>query len=180
MPRPGPILANGTFSSGTSPWWSSPNVTIAAQHESLLAAVAAGTTNRWDAMVAHDFSPLRGGGFYTLSFDASAAIPRNIVVTVQMGQSPYSNTRWQNPEIETFTEHHSYPFTSNIDDNWGLVTFQLGDNGPFTFCLDNVPLVLNGTDWIMAIWSRAAQRDEAPGARGRGRPGPRFGRWDHR
>ncbi|MBB5867560.1 hypothetical protein F4553_000939 [Allocatelliglobosispora scoriae] len=141
-PAPGPLLSNGSFSSGTSPWWGSkPVVAVRSDSGRLRADVSSGTTQAWDAMVAHDFSPLIRGKSYTLSFDAASSVTRSIAVTVQMGGSPFTNTMWKNPSVDSSMSHYSYTFTSNVNTDWGLVSFQLGNNGAFTFWLDNVTLV---------------------------------------
>ncbi|GHJ47698.1 hypothetical protein Cs7R123_50400 [Catellatospora sp. TT07R-123] len=142
--KPGPLLSNGTFGGGTSPWWGSvPAVKVSADSGRLRAAVSSGTPNPWDAMVAHDFSPLVKGASYTLSFDASASARKTFPITVQMGGKPYTNAMWKSATVDTTTRHFSFTFTPGFGTDWGLVSFQLGANGDFTFWLDNVTLVRN-------------------------------------
>ncbi|MBV1855629.1 protein kinase domain-containing protein [Catellatospora tritici] len=139
--KPGPLLSNGTFGSGTSPWWGSvPAVKVSGDGGRLRAVIASGTPNPWDAMVAHDFSPLVKDASYTLSFDASASARKTFPITVQMGGKPYTNAMWKSATVDTSTRHFSYTFTPSFGTDWGLVSFQLGANGSFTFWLDNVTL----------------------------------------
>ncbi|MFC7715514.1 carbohydrate binding domain-containing protein [Nonomuraea recticatena] len=78
------LVVNGTFGSGTAPWWKSANTTMALDAERLRVNVPGGTANPWDAMIGHNDIKLTSGKAYKLSFDASASAPVTAVTTVQL------------------------------------------------------------------------------------------------
>ncbi len=134
------LVVNGTFTSGTAPWWKSANTSMAVDAERLWVTVKGGTANPWDAMVAQNDIPLIKGTSYTLSFDASASAPVTAVTTVQLADSPYTNTLTRTISLTTTRKRFSFPFTSSLSTSAGQVSFQLGKNAGFRFSLDDVSL----------------------------------------
>ncbi|MEU7901163.1 glycoside hydrolase family 6 protein [Nonomuraea sp. NPDC049152] len=134
------LVVNGTFTGGTAPWWNSANTSMAVDAERLRVTVAGGTANPWDAMVAQNDISLIKGKAYTLSFDASASAPVTAVTTVQLADSPYTNTLNKTISLTTTSKRFSFPFTSSLSTSAGQVSFQLGKNAGFGFYLDNVSL----------------------------------------
>ncbi|MEV0592948.1 glycoside hydrolase family 6 protein [Nonomuraea cavernae] len=134
------LVANGTFTNGTAPWWNSANTAVAVDAGRLRVNVTGGTANPWDAMVAQNDIPLVAGKSYTLSFDASASAPVTAVTTVQLANAPYTNTLNAAVSLSTTSKRFSFPFTSSLGTPAGQVSFQLGRNTGFSFFLDNVSL----------------------------------------
>ncbi|MEU6783900.1 glycoside hydrolase family 6 protein [Nonomuraea angiospora] len=134
------LVVNGTFSSGTAPWWNSANTSMAVDTGRLRVNVTGGTANPWDAMVAQNNIALTSGKTYTLSFDASASASVGAVTTVQLADSPYTNTLTQPIALTTTSKRFSFPFTSSLSTAAGQVSFQLGKNAAHTVYLDNVSL----------------------------------------
>ncbi|MER5996950.1 glycoside hydrolase family 6 protein [Nonomuraea angiospora] len=134
------LVVNGTFSSGTTPWWNSANTSMAVDTGRLRVNVTGGTANPWDAMVAQNNIALTSGKSYTLSFDATASASVSAVTTVQLADSPYTNTLTQPIALTTTSKRFSFPFTSSLSTAAGQVSFQLGKNAAHTVYLDNVSL----------------------------------------
>ncbi|MFE3450451.1 glycoside hydrolase family 6 protein [Nonomuraea sp. NPDC059194] len=134
------LVVNGTFTGGTAPWWNSANTSMAVDAEQLAVTVTGGTANPWDAMVAQNDISLIKGNSYTLSFDASASAPVTAVTTVQLADSPYTNTLAKTISLTTTSKRYSFPFTASLSTTAGQVSFQLGKNAGFRFSLDNVSL----------------------------------------
>ncbi|MFB9474100.1 glycoside hydrolase family 6 protein [Nonomuraea salmonea] len=138
------LIVNGTFTSGTAPWWSSANTTMGTDDGRLRVGVTGGTANPWDAMVAQNDIPLAQGKAYTLFFTASAGSAVSAVATVQLGDAPYTNTLTAPISLTTSGKRFSLPFTSSLSTTAGQVTFQLGGGAAHTFFLDDVSLTESG------------------------------------
>ncbi|MGN9840638.1 glycoside hydrolase family 6 protein [Nonomuraea sp. H19] len=134
------LVVNGTFASGTAPWWESANTSMAVDAGRLRVNVTGGTANPWDAMVGQNDISLANGKAYTLSFDASASAAVTAVTTVQLADSPYTRTLTKTISLTTASKRFSFPFTSSLGTSAGQVTFQLGKNADFSFSVDNVSL----------------------------------------
>ncbi|NUR71061.1 MAG: endoglucanase [Hamadaea sp.] len=139
------LITNGTFSSSTSPWWSTGNLPLSVDGGRLKAAVPGGTANRWDAMFGEK-SPaltLHQNHSYTLSFDASATATRTVRTTVQLNADPYPATIDQLFTVDATSRHFSWTFTGTLETTNGEITFQLGGlaGGAYNFWIDNVSLV---------------------------------------
>jgi endoglucanase len=135
------LVVNGAFAAGTAPWWNSANTTMAVDAGRLRVNVTGGTSNPWDAMVAQNDITLTAGRTYTLSFDAWASATVSAVTTVQLADSPYTNTLTKPLALTTASRRFSFPFTAGFHTWRGQVSFQLGKNAAHTFYLDNVSLV---------------------------------------
>src|SRR3954454_6414055 len=134
-------IDNGTFDTGSAPWWSTSNTPMAVTGGQLCATVPAGTTNPWDAIVGHNDIPLVKGETYQLSFDASATPGHVAKALVGLAVSPYDTYFAENPALTSTLTHYTYTFTQPADTATGQVAFQLGGGtGPWQFCVDNVSL----------------------------------------
>ena len=132
---------NGTFDTGSAPWWSTANVPVAVSNGQLCATVPAGTTNPWDAIVGHNDIPLVKGETYQLSFDASATPGHVARALVGLAVDPYDAYFSDNPSLTGTMTTHTYTFTASTDTAQGQVAFQLGGgSGPWQFCVDNISL----------------------------------------
>jgi endoglucanase len=133
-------IANGTFDSGTAPWWSTANTSLTVDAGRACADVPAGSVNPWDVSIGHNDIPLVDGADYTLTFTASASTATTVRANVQLNEPPFtaplSRAVALTPTAQTFT----YPFTAGLDSSNGTLTFQLGAPAAFTFCLDDVSL----------------------------------------
>jgi endoglucanase len=80
-------VRNGTFDTGTEPWWTTSNVTTAGLSDGRLRAdVPGGTTNRWDAAVGQNDITLVKGELYRFGFTATGT-PQGRVVRAIVGLS---------------------------------------------------------------------------------------------
>jgi endoglucanase len=141
-PQPvyGELAANGTFTAGTTGWWSS-GASMTATGGELVASVAGGTADPWDAIVGQDGLRFRPGVRYTLSFDARASAAATLRATAQLGAEPYTATLDRTVGLTTVSQRFSWTFTSGIDTTAGALDFQLGGQPARTdFVLDNVSL----------------------------------------
>ncbi|GIH21878.1 hypothetical protein Aph01nite_01880 [Acrocarpospora phusangensis] len=134
-------IDNGTFDSGTTPWWSTGNTPISAVDGELCAQVPGGTANPWDASLGHNDITLADGDPYTLTFTASASAPVTVRANVQLNEAPFSTAISREVALTTTPQTFSYEFDSALDSANGTFTFQLGGGASaFTFCLDDVSL----------------------------------------
>jgi endoglucanase len=132
-------IVNGTFDSGTDPWWWTANAPGTVVNGQLCATIPGGLTNPWDAIIGQNNLVLQSGASYTLSFKASASAPAAILANVQLQDPPYtqqiSAVPSLTPELQTF----SYTFTSDTDTSAAQVAFQVGGKAQaWTLCLDDV------------------------------------------
>lgn len=135
------IITNGTFDSGTAPWWNTSNTPIAAVDGQLCAEVPAGATNVWDASIGFSGVPLVKGAAYQLGFTARSSVPATVKANVQLNESPYTTAISASVATTEQAKQFSYEFKGNLDSDNGVLTFQLGGGSQaFTFCLDDVSL----------------------------------------
>ena len=118
-------VQNGTFDTGTAPWWWTSNAPAEVVGGELCAPIPAGTANPWDAILGHNDIPLTDGVAYTLSFDASADRPATIRANVQLGVEPWTTALSQDIQIGE-RQTYTYTFTSNTTSPGGQVAFQVG------------------------------------------------------
>jgi len=144
-PAPAPAapvehIANGTFDSGTDPWWSTANTSLTVNAGRLCADVPAGSVNPWDVSIGHNGIPLVDGAAYTLTFTASASTAAAVRANVQLNEPPFTASLSREVALTPTAQTFTYTFTAGIDSANGTFTFQLGTPAAFTFCLDNVSL----------------------------------------
>ncbi|MDG4830166.1 glycoside hydrolase family 9 protein [Solwaraspora sp. WMMD1047] len=134
-------IANGSFDSGTDPWWSTENAPMSIVDGQLCVEVPAGLANPWDASLGHNDIPLADGAGYDVTFRASASAPVTVRANVQLNEDPYTTVSSRELALTADGETFAYEFTGNLDSANGTLTFQLGGAAePFTFCLDDVSL----------------------------------------
>ncbi len=140
-------IVNGTFDTGTDPWWATSNTAISAVDGRLCAQVPAGTTNPWDASIGHNGIPLVDGDSYTLTFTASASTPVTVKANVQLNVDPYTAALSRDVALTEQAQTFTYAFTSSLDSADGTFTFQIGGAAQaWTFCLDDVSLTSEAGD----------------------------------
>jgi endoglucanase len=136
-------VRNGTFDTGTEPWWTTSNVTAGLSDGRLCADVPGGTANRWDAAVGQNDITLVKGESYRFRFTASGS-PEGHVVRAIVGLSvaPYDTYYEETPQLSVSGNTYTYTFTSSVDTTRAQVGFQLGGSAEaFRFCLDDVSLL---------------------------------------
>ncbi|MFF6996396.1 glycoside hydrolase family 9 protein [Streptomyces sp. NPDC008313] len=136
-------VRNGTFDTGSEPWWSSAGVTSGVSEGKLCGDVPGGTVNRWDAAIGQNDITLVKGESYRLGFTASGN-PGGHVLRAVVGLSvePYDTYFEVSPEMSVSGNTYSYTFTSPVDTTQGQVAFQLGGSAdPWRFCVDDVSLL---------------------------------------
>ncbi|MGW4467408.1 glycoside hydrolase family 9 protein [Micromonospora sp. NPDC004704] len=141
-------IVNGTFDSGTAPWWATDNLTLAVVDGRLCAQVPGGLANPWDASLGHNSIPLVDGAAYALSLHATASAPTTVKANVQLNEAPYTTVLARDLALTPAGQTFGYDFTGTLDSTNGTLTFQLGGSAqPYTFCLDDVSLSSEaGTD----------------------------------
>ncbi|MFJ8579529.1 glycoside hydrolase family 9 protein [Micromonospora sp. NPDC093277] len=133
-------ITNGTFDSGTAPWWSTDNTSLAVNAGRACANVPAGSENPWDVSIGHNDIPLVDGATYTLTFTASASTATTVRANVQLNEPPYTAPLSREVALTPTAQTFTYTFTSGLDSTNGSLTFQIGAPVAFAFCLDDVSL----------------------------------------
>ncbi|WP_291419431.1 glycoside hydrolase family 9 protein [Actinophytocola sp.] len=135
------LIVNGTFDTGTAPWWSTATAPVEVVDGRLCAEVAGGTTNPWDAIVGQNDLSVQAGESYALSFDASASAPVGVLTKVQQQVEPWTERLSQPTVLGQEPTHFAYVFTASVDSAADQLAFQVGGRAEaWTFCLDNVSL----------------------------------------
>ncbi|WVK83419.1 glycoside hydrolase family 9 protein [Dactylosporangium sp. AC04546] len=139
--EPAEQIVNGTFDSGTDPWWWTGNAPASVVNGRLCAAIPAGTANPWDAIIGQNAINLQAGESYRLAFEASATVPVTVRANVQLADPPYTQELSALPALTAEPQQFSYTFTAAADTTAGQVAFQVGGSATaWTLCLDNVSL----------------------------------------
>ncbi|MET7399818.1 glycoside hydrolase family 9 protein [Dactylosporangium sp. NPDC005572] len=139
--EPAEQIVNGTFDSGTDPWWWTGNAPASVVGGRLCATIPAGTTNPWDAIIGQNAINLQAGESYRLAFEASATVPVTVRANVQLADPPYTQELSALPALTAQPQQFSYTFTAAADTTAGQVAFQVGGSATaWTLCLDNVSL----------------------------------------
>ncbi|MFC7387527.1 glycoside hydrolase family 9 protein [Sphaerisporangium rhizosphaerae] len=134
-------IHNGTFDSGSDPWWHTDNITFDTTGGRLCADIPGGTVNPWDVIIGQNDIPLVQGETYAFSFSASGDPSRVGKAMVQMPVDPYTAYVTANPELTPAGGDFHYTFTSPVDLATGQVVFQIGGSAtPWRFCMDDVSL----------------------------------------
>ncbi|MEV0230601.1 glycoside hydrolase family 9 protein [Nonomuraea sp. NPDC050786] len=134
-------IVNGTFDTGTAPWWSTGNVTIAVDAGRLCADIPGGTANPWDVIIGQNDVPLVAGDTYAYRFSASASPAKVGKALIQLPVDPWTQYLSANPELSVSGNAYSYTFTAPVSLPNAQVAFQLGGSAePWRFCLDDVSL----------------------------------------
>ncbi len=134
-------IVNGTFDSGTDPWWHTADLTFDATGGRLCADVPGGTVNPWDAIIGQSGIALVKGETYAVSMYGSADPAKPAKVLVQMPADPYTAYLTATPQLAPDGGTYSYTFTSPVDISDAQVQFQLGGSAtPWRFCVDDVSL----------------------------------------
>ncbi|CAL9627610.1 glycoside hydrolase family 9 protein [Streptomyces sp. enrichment culture] len=136
-------LKNGTFDSGTAPWWASANVTAGLSEGRMCADVPGGTANRWDAAVGQNDVTLVKGESYRFSFSATGTPEGHVVrAIVGLATAPYDTWFEVTPQLSVSGNAYAYTFTSPVDTTGAQVAFQLGGSpDAWRFCMDDVSLL---------------------------------------
>ncbi|WP_369373227.1 glycoside hydrolase family 9 protein [Promicromonospora sp. Populi] len=137
------LLVNGTFDTESRPWWTNAGMTPDVSTGELCVDVPA-VANPWGALVGQNDLALRSGSEYTLTFTARADRAVTIRPVVQPADAaagkPYLSKSLTVGPAETTT---TYTFTTPEGDLpvSNQVTFQLGGQGLYGLCLDDISLV---------------------------------------
>ncbi|GIJ66027.1 endoglucanase [Virgisporangium ochraceum] len=142
LAEPGPEqIVNGTFDSGSAPWWSTANAPIAVVNGELCAEIPAGTANPWDAILGQNDIDLVQGEGYRLAFTAHASRAVNPRTLVQENADPWPTALDTRPAITTTPNTFEYFFTAGFSTSNGQFAIQAGALGEaYTLCIDNVSL----------------------------------------
>jgi endoglucanase len=136
-------VVNGTFDSGTEPWWSTTGVPITLTDGRACVDVPGGTVNRWDVGIGQNDIDLVEGESYRFEFFATGT-PEGHVARAVVGdtQEPYDTYFEASPQVSVSGNAYSYTFTSRVTTDHAQVTFQIGGSAdPWTFCVDDVALI---------------------------------------
>ena len=134
-------IVNGTFDTGTAPWWSTANLTPAVDEGRLCADIPGGTANPWDVIIGQNDLPLVEGETYAFRFTASATPAKVGRALIQLPVDPWTQYLSAAPELSVSGNAYSYTFTAPVTLPNAQVAFQLGGSAdPWRFCLDEVSL----------------------------------------
>ena len=135
-------VVNGTFDTGTEPWWPSANTALALVGGQACAEIPGGTVNRWDVIIGQNDITLVKGETYEFSFFAKGSPEGNIArAVVGLAVAPYDTYFEASPATSVSGNVYTYFFTATADTTQAQVAFQVGGNAqPFTFCVDDVSL----------------------------------------
>ncbi|WP_336212276.1 glycoside hydrolase family 9 protein [Nonomuraea sp. LPB2021202275-12-8] len=134
-------IVNGTFDTGTAPWWGTGNLTLEVDDGRLCADIPGGTANPWDAIIGQDNLPLVEGETYAYTFAASATPAKVGRALIQLPVDPWTQYLSAAPELSVSGNVYSYTFTAPVTLPNAQVAFQLGGSAdPWRFCMDDVSL----------------------------------------
>ena len=135
-------VVNGTFDTGTEPWWPSANTALSLVGGQACAEIPGGTVNRWDVIIGQNDIALVKGETYEFSFFAKGTPEGNVArAVVGLAVAPYDTYFEASPATSVSGNVYTYVFTATADTTQAQVAFQVGGNAqPFTFCLDDVSL----------------------------------------
>lgn len=144
------ILVNGTFDTESKPWWTNAGMTPDVSTDELCVTVP-DVADPWGAIVGQNDLALRSGSQYTLTFTARADRAVTIKPIVQPTDStagtPYLSRSLAVGTTEVTT---TYTFTTPEGDLpvSNQVAFQLGGQGAYGLCLDDISLVGPPFDYV--------------------------------
>jgi Glycoside hydrolase family 44/Carbohydrate binding domain/Divergent InlB B-repeat domain len=136
------LITNGDFSNNTTGWtpsaWSPDGAaagTPSVQNGVFSFAVTHGGTDTWNVQIFQTAVPFVKGTTYTLSFEASASLARNIKVYANLGAIDKSVA------LTTTSTKYTYTFVSDSTES-GKLSFDIGGPGAAgsTVTLDNVSI----------------------------------------
>ncbi|MFC4061391.1 glycoside hydrolase family 9 protein [Planomonospora corallina] len=141
-PAEGPEqIVNGTFDTGTAPWWSTANTALGLDDGRLCADIPGGTANPWDVIIGQNDIALVKDETYAFSFHGTASPGRVAKALIQLPVDPWTQFLAVNPELSVSGNDYSYTFTSPVDLPNAQVVFQVGGSEtPWRFCVDDVSL----------------------------------------
>ncbi|MFI9149465.1 glycoside hydrolase family 6 protein [Streptomyces sp. NPDC053367] len=142
MPTYGDLVTNGSFSDGTTGWWSgsADMVTIVAGPAGLEATASTDAANLWDAVFGQDGISLREGCRYTLSFTARASQEGAVMAAkVGLGAEPWTAAVEKQMRLSAVDTAFVFTFTSPMSAT-GQISFQLGQASAVTIYLTEVRL----------------------------------------
>ncbi|NRQ40387.1 glycosyl hydrolase family 5 [Nonomuraea sp. NN258] len=134
-------IVNGTFDTGTAPWWGTANVTLTSTGGRLCADVPGGTANPWDVIIGQNDLPLVAGETYAYRFSAQANPAKVAKALVQLPVDPWTQYLSASPQLSVSGDTYAYTFTAPVSLPNAQVVFQLGGSAePWSFCMDDVSL----------------------------------------
>uniref|UniRef100_UPI000693E786 glycoside hydrolase family 9 protein n=1 Tax=Nonomuraea candida TaxID=359159 RepID=UPI000693E786 len=134
-------IVNGTFDSGTAPWWATANTTLTVDEGRLCADIPGGTANPWDVIIGQNDLPLVAGETYAYRFFATATPAKIGRALIQLPVDPWTQYFAANPELSVSGNSYSYTFTAPVSLPNAQAVFQLGGSAePWRFCMDDVSL----------------------------------------
>ncbi|MET8862123.1 glycoside hydrolase family 9 protein [Nonomuraea sp. NPDC004580] len=134
-------IVNGTFDTGTAPWWGTANITPAVEDGRLCADIPGGTANPWDVIIGQDNLPLVAGETYAYRFYASGTPAKVGKALIQLPVDPWTQYFAANPELSVSGNDYAYTFTAPVSLTNAQAVFQLGGSAePWRFCMDDVSL----------------------------------------
>ncbi|WP_326724654.1 glycoside hydrolase family 6 protein [Streptomyces sp. NBC_00243] len=139
----GDLAANGSFTSGTTSWWSGDPamITLVAPGTGLEASATTDAANLWDAPFGQDNIVLRQGVLYTLSFTARASqASTSLRAQVGLGVDPWTAAIDKTVVLDTVDTHFVLQFTSSLATTAGQLSFQMGQATEVTVYLTEVRL----------------------------------------
>ncbi|WP_405999397.1 glycoside hydrolase family 6 protein [Streptomyces sp. NBC_00829] len=147
--RYGDLIVNGTFSNGTTGWWTGDPayVAVAASGTGLEATATTDAVNLWDAGVGQDNLILSPGCRYTLSFTARASqAGTTLRVQVGLGADPWTSAIDKTVTLGNADTCFTFPFRCPLDTSTGQISFQFGQSTAVTVYLTEIRLTCSTID----------------------------------
>ncbi len=136
-------LKNGSFTNGgdAQPWYAYGVASQGVTNGEFCVTTNAGTVNPWDAAIGHNGVPIVAGETYAFTFKARASSDVTIRANVQRGDGDYAQALGASPTVTTQAQTFRYTFTPTFSESEsGQVAFQIGGQGAFDLCLDDISL----------------------------------------
>ncbi len=136
------LLTNGDFESGDDPWIGGGRNIVTENGNSFNSVDVTVAGNPFDVNLSQVVEIVQGVN-YTLTFDASASVPRTILAGIGLNEAPFTNTA---PSVSLTTETQTFTLQLAANDFGGMNSRVLFDMGAEvgTVNIDNVSLVEGG------------------------------------
>lgn len=137
------LVGDPDFSAGNADgrWWATENVELTARPGAICAAVAAGTSRPWDAIIGLNNIPIDRGETYRFAVSVESETGGPMRAYVQEGQAPWTPVAELIRNLPVGPLEASRDFTADASHRNGQIVFQLGGSpDAWTFCLKRVSL----------------------------------------
>lgn len=141
------LILNGHFSSGLDNW-STESISPAEADFSvtggeLLTDIINDDSTNWHIKVSQAGITLENGKSYTLTFDARAESPRNLITQIKLDHPPRNGIVWETHSLSETMRSYTVNWTQSAATDTYKLLFFLGSEGEKDVWLDNVVITEN-------------------------------------